>query len=84
MKAAAGRFAPASPLLRAVLGEALGAAAATDGPYDPCLGRQMVAAGYDRGLARAGGARRPRPRGPRRDRLRVTMTLAGPLNLAGR
>lgn len=44
---AAGRPAPAGPLLRRVVRRALDAAAATDGTFDPLLGRQLEAIGYD-------------------------------------
>jgi thiamine biosynthesis lipoprotein len=47
LNAAAGRPAPAGPLLRRVVRRALDAAAGTDGVFDPLLGRQMEEVGYD-------------------------------------
>jgi thiamine biosynthesis lipoprotein len=47
LNATAGRPAPATPLLRRVARRALDAAAATDGAFDPLLGRQLEAVGYD-------------------------------------
>lgn len=47
LNAAAGRPAPAGPLLRRVVRRALDAAAATDGVFDPVLGRQLEEVGYD-------------------------------------
>ena len=44
----AGRPARAAPLLLQVLEAALAAARATGGAFDPTLGRQMAAVGYDR------------------------------------
>ena len=44
----AGRPAPAGPLLRSVLRAAVSAARSSDGLFDPTLGRQMAAIGYDR------------------------------------
>ena len=41
------RPAPAGPLLRRVVRRALAAAAATDGVFDPLLGRQLEEVGYD-------------------------------------
>ena len=46
-----GRWVAASPLLVAAVDVALGAAAATEGLVDPCLGRTLVSLGYDRDLA---------------------------------
>jgi FAD:protein FMN transferase len=46
LNAANGRPVPVGPLLHAVLRQALGAAEATDGVFDPCLGRQLEDAGY--------------------------------------
>src|SRR5207248_6614299 len=51
LNAADGRPVAAGPLLLGVLREALRAAAATDGQYDPCLGRQLADAGYARSFA---------------------------------
>ena len=45
---AAGSAFKASPLLFRVVQAALRAARATEGLYDPAMGRQLVAAGYDR------------------------------------
>ena len=45
---AGGRPEPAGALFRNVLSVALDAARATDGLFDPTLGRQMAAIGYDR------------------------------------
>ena len=47
LNAAAGRPAPAGPLLRLVVRRALDAAAETDGVFDPLLGRQLEEVGYD-------------------------------------
>jgi thiamine biosynthesis lipoprotein len=47
LNAAAGRAAPAGPLLRRVARRALDAAAETDGVFDPLLGRQLEEVGYD-------------------------------------
>jgi FAD:protein FMN transferase len=47
LNATAGRPAPAGPLLRRVARRALDAAARTDGVFDPLLGRQLEAVGYD-------------------------------------
>ncbi len=47
LNGAAGRPAPAGPLLRRVVRRALDAAAATDGVFDPLLGRQLEEVGYD-------------------------------------
>ena len=48
MNARAGEIVAASPMLLCVLDAALRAARATDGVYDPTLGRQMAAIGYAR------------------------------------
>lgn len=48
LNAAAGSPFPASPLLLASVRAALAAARATDGAYDPGLGAQIAALGYDR------------------------------------
>jgi FAD:protein FMN transferase len=47
LNAMAGRPAPAGPLLRRIVRRGLDAAAATDGVFDPLLGRQLEAVGYD-------------------------------------
>jgi len=47
LNAMAGRPAPAGPLLRRVVCRALDAAVATDGVFDPLLGRQLDEVGYD-------------------------------------
>jgi len=54
LNAAAGRPAPAGPLLRRVVRRALDAAAATDGVFDPLLGRQLEEVGYDVTFERIG------------------------------
>jgi FAD:protein FMN transferase len=54
VSAAAGRPAPAGPLLRRVVRRALEAAAATDGVFDPLLGRQLEEVGYDVTFERIG------------------------------
>ncbi len=58
---AAGSPFRASPLLFRVLQAALRAARATDGLFDPALGGQLVAAGYDRDFPQV--RRRPGPQG---------------------
>lgn len=47
VNAMGGAPAPAGPLLRRVVRGALAAAAATDGVFDPLLGRQLEEVGYD-------------------------------------
>lgn len=85
----AGRPVTVSPLLLATLETSLAAAAATGGAFDPTLGRQMAANGYDRpfGLPRGVTVLGMPPSGPgggwRRialDRSRRTVTL--PLGIA--
>jgi thiamine biosynthesis lipoprotein len=50
VNAAGGDPAPAGPLLRSVTAEALRAAAATGGVFDPTMGRRMSALGYGESL----------------------------------
>lgn len=63
-----GRWTSVGPLLLDALEVALGAAEATEGLLDPCLGRQLVALGYDRDFShlRVRAATRPAP-APRPD-----------------
>lgn len=56
LNAAAGRPYPAGALLWEVTQQALALAEATDGVFDPTVGRAMIAAGYDRSFERLAAA----------------------------
>jgi thiamine biosynthesis lipoprotein len=90
----AGRPVRVAPLLLRVLEAALAAARATGGAFDPTLGRQIAAAGYDRafGPTLSGGPGRPGPGRPGgawrevaldRERGTVTLPSGAALDLGG-